>query len=167
MSENEVMDAPAVPIPPKRPRWPIIMVMLLLFLSGLIIGGGSTAIFMVRRARQAISHPEERSARFVMGIARRLDLTPEQREQIREIVHKHEQRLQEIRRDFMPQVREEFQSMEDEIALLLTPEQRKMWHELARRRQNWMPPAQPPQPGEGRQFQRRRQMPPEERPRQP
>jgi Spy/CpxP family protein refolding chaperone len=178
MGENEIVNesrpGPVSP-PPKRMRWLTVLLMLVLFVSGVVLGSGATALLLVRRVRQAVQHPEERPGRNLKWIASRLDLTRDQREQVREIIQRHGDAMQRIREGVMPEVREEMGSMEEEIAAVLTPEQTRRWREMSLRAQrDWMPPMEGWRGGEGpRQGQgqgqggRRRQglPPPEDRPR--
>jgi Spy/CpxP family protein refolding chaperone len=140
--EPKVETLPA-PRPVKRRNWLIALLMAVVFLSGIICGGGATAVFMVRRVRQAVQHPEERPGRNLGWIARRLDLTPEQRREVHEIIQRHNKETQRLRESVMPRVRAEMKSLEEEIAAVLTPEQERQWRELAARaRRDWMPPAE-------------------------
>ncbi len=170
-TDRDVTNA-TVPAPPRRRRWLTVLLMLALFLSGAVCGGGLTALHLVRKVRQAVQRPEERPGRSAEWIARRLDLTPEQRREVRDILHHHAQEMQRIRRDVMPEVREQLKALEEEIAGVLTPEQERRWREITRRtRLQWMPGAQelppervaPPGPGEGPR-RRERRLRPESRP---
>lgn len=151
---NPPIPTPVVPPPPKRRLWLTALLMAILFLSGAVCGGGVTAILLVRQARQRIQNPQERPQVGARWMARQLDLTPQQVEQVREILQRQAQDLQRMRQEMMPQVRERLRETEDEVAAVLTPEQEQEWRRIAGRvRQQWMPP-QPgiqerPAPGPG------------------
>jgi hypothetical protein len=128
-------------------------VALLIFVSGLIVGGGVTLITVRHRALWAIRHPDEVPPRVAAHLRWKLGLSDEQTEQVERIVRKRQQALQEIRREVQPRVTAELDRVESEIDVVLNAGQRTKWHKLfAHLRDTWLPlpPPQPPVPSPSR-----------------
>lgn len=127
---------------PRRRRWPVVLLCVVLFLLGGITGAGLTAIFAIREARFVIRHPEVVPARATARLRRALDLSDDQAAQIQQILQKRQANLQGIRRDVEPRVNAELDALRSEIAAVLNPLQAKKWHRLFDdKRAAWMPPA--------------------------
>lgn len=62
----------------------------------------------------------------------RLDLSPEQAEQVGPILRKYMQRLEEIREVGHEQITKELQAMDEEMSAVLTPDQQGLWRDLMR-----------------------------------
>ncbi len=73
----------------------------------------------------------ERMAEKISGrLERELDLTPTQRAQIQAMIPRHIAEFDSVRRAVEPQVEAVLQRSWEEVAALLTPEQRTRWQEL-------------------------------------
>jgi hypothetical protein len=132
-------------IPTRPRRWPRIVAALLIFFGGMVCGGGLTVIVAVRNIRHAIHHPEEVPARITRYLTRRLDLSPDQAEQIEGLIAQRQAHLQAIRRETQPRVAAELSGLREEIGQVLTPEQRAKWDDIFDDAvDRWMPPPPPP-----------------------
>jgi Spy/CpxP family protein refolding chaperone len=127
-----VSDPVIVPPPPPRGSKKTIViaviVVLVAFVSGAIAGMFVEHVHLMRRMHG-------RTSRFapqmmVHRLDRTLDLTPEQRTKVEEIVMRHHQRIVAITESARPRVREELEAANREIEALLTPEQREKFAKL-------------------------------------
>jgi uncharacterized membrane protein len=144
---------------------------LILVLTGIFLAGGVTGGFvMLRVVREKIARhpvPEQWAPQHLKRLAERLDLKPEQMEQLRPIVRRNMEELNRLRNYAFTETKSVFERMEREISEKLTPEQRakfeQMNKEFRERARRFMPewPGRPPGPG-GRRSPRDR--PPEEAP---
>ncbi len=130
----------SLPAAPRR-RWRSLLLALLIFVSGLIVGGGLTLIRVRHGALWAIHHPEEAPPRIAAHLRWKLGLSDEQTEQVEQIVRKRQQALQAIRREVQPRVTAELDRVEAEISGMLNDAQRAKWHKLfTQLRSTWLRP---------------------------
>lgn len=125
---------------PKRRRWLVVLIAVLIFVSGLIVGAGGATFAIIRHAQQRMRHPEYMPERTVNFLRWKLGLTDEQAAKIEQILREGQAGFQSIRRDFEPRVDAELERARVRISAVLTPEQQKKWEEIyswACRR--WMP----------------------------
>jgi hypothetical protein len=133
------------PTLPRRRRWPRVVAALLIFLGGMVCGGGLTVIVAVRNIRHAMHHPEEVPARLTRYLTRRLDLSSDQAGQVENLIARRQTHLQAIRRETQPRVAAELAGLREEIGQVLTPEQRAKWDGIFDEAiDRWMPPPPPP-----------------------
>lgn len=121
-------------------------------IAGIVVGVAGDRLYMMRR----VPHPPRfMSDRFVEHLDRELQLTPQQRDAVKQISERHRQRIQALSDSIRPQMRQELDAMNAEIENVLNPDQQKKFRELSsrmhRRRgsRSGMPPAgspPPPQP---------------------
>jgi hypothetical protein len=138
---------PPLPLPPRPRRSLTALAAILIFIAGTVCGGGVTWVVAVRHIRHAMQHPEEAPARITSFLRRRLDLSPEQSTQIERLVAEHQTHLQAIRRDTEPRIHHEMESLKQDIAQVLTPEQQLKWDRIFQEAiENWLPPPPPPPP---------------------
>jgi Spy/CpxP family protein refolding chaperone len=143
MSEQE--QTPALPPAPRR-RWVKALLVVTVFLCGMVCGAGITAVGVGHLLRDVVRHPEKRAERAAGHLARRLDLTPEQRREVGDILARQAADLQSLRGEVWPRVLQRLERSEAEIASVLTPEQKEQWKLLAARlREEWLPPPPPPE----------------------
>jgi len=134
-------------IPARPRRWVRVLVALLIFIGGMVCGGGLTIIGAVERIHHAIHHPEEVPGRITRYLTRRLDLSDDQSHQIEQIIREHQKNLQEIRRGVQPRVEAELELLRRDISRVLTPEQRDKWDDIFDDAlDRWMPPPPPASP---------------------
>ncbi len=142
MSDNiETIGHPPAHAPPRRRRWPSVLLALSLLLSGAAIGAGLATIVIVKRFQYGFTHPETFPAAAAGRLRRVLDLTPGQVQAVESILRRRHAALQEIRREFRPRLESELDQIQREIAETLKPDQAARWEIWIRdKRAQWLPP---------------------------
>lgn len=74
------------------------------------------------------------SREFATVLERSLRLTPEQREQVNQLMSEGQERIRALRQGIDPEVRKEMQKTHEQIQALLTPEQRELFQRLMKQR---------------------------------
>jgi len=140
----------ANPIATPRRRWPGILLSLVIFAGGLMVGSGLSIAIAVHHIRYGGYHPEQAPPRIAAFLARRLDLDSKQAQQVEQLIAKHQANLEAIRRDVGPRVDAEIAALRQDIAAILTPEQRSKWDRIFDEAlDRWLPPPPPPPGGHG------------------
>ncbi len=145
MSENPA--APVLPPPPTGRRWPRLVLLLLVFVCGGIVGAVSGGYWMRERMIAMIQHPEQVPDRILPRIRAELTLSEEQARKVEEIVRRRHAAMEAHRAESYPRQLAEFKAMHTEVAELLSPEQRGKWSALCdsvERRYLPVRPAGPP-----------------------
>jgi Spy/CpxP family protein refolding chaperone len=106
-----------------------VVVLVLTFVAGMAAG--------IFAAHMHILHGGPGAARFpramVNRLDRRLDLTDAQRKQVEEIVNRRHANIDEVWGGVRPRVRAEIEAANEEIARVLTPEQRARFEKMRMR----------------------------------
>jgi uncharacterized membrane protein len=111
--------------------WKLVLLLLAIFLAGGVTG----ALVMKRFGRKMITDrpmPDQWAPLHMRRLVERLELQPEQVEQLRPIVRRNLEELGRLRNQSMGETKAVFERMEREIAEKLTPEQRVKFEELNR-----------------------------------
>jgi hypothetical protein len=112
--------------------WKVIAATLVIFCSGLVVGAlmekkairTEFAIPVPRGVTNAVPslwHVQQRE--FLHRIDRELNLTPEQRDKIQQILKQSQERTKVIREKIAPEMKDEIKRVRDEIRAELAPEQ--------------------------------------------
>jgi len=118
-----------------------LVLLVLVFVFGVVCGSGVTLLAIARRARQEIAQPELRVARTAARLARRLDLTAEQQDQLSEILERQQADFASLRRQVAPEVVARLRQTDREMQAILTPQQQTEWRNILRQlRRDWLPP---------------------------
>ena len=129
--------------------WKVILAALVIFVSGITTGA------LIRRPPERPPTPESAPApgKFrtdaLRKITRELDLTAEQREAVEKTLKESQERTRLLWDQIGPDLREESRLARQNIARILTPEQRKKFEEAMdkrRRRDATRPTAEPRSP---------------------
>ncbi|MBI2301427.1 MAG: hypothetical protein HYU66_21185 [Armatimonadetes bacterium] len=131
---------PQVPAAPRRSKARGVLVMLLVFGSGVVCGGGATVLVAAKVARVLIREPDRAAGWIARRVSHKLRLDPEQRQQVAEIVRSHREAIRQIREQAMPDVKREVNAIFQEIDEVLRPEQQTRWHAMEQRLRRWRPP---------------------------
>jgi uncharacterized membrane protein len=119
-----------VPVPPRRSRsWLIVLMCLLIFCFGGVVGAGILVIHVGRQAKDALDHPDLLPERAARRLKQRLDLSDDQERQVQEIVRKHYPVIQQARENFIQVIDPELDAIETEIAALLAPDRARRFQE--------------------------------------
>lgn len=132
---NEVSSPCPAPLPTVRPRrrWVTWLLIVVVFASGMVVGGGGLAAFVRNRSIRAVHQPEIPASTLASWLQRRLALDDQQAARVREIIHR---RLVAIRGD----VARQLDGLQDDVGQALNASQREKWTALvAERRQLWLP----------------------------
>ncbi len=101
-----------------------------LFLVGILVGSLGVHLYHVDH----FASPEPRAPRFFLGhLERELQLTEDQRTRIDEILRQSHEDAERIRAELLPRVRARIEQTHESVREVLTPEQQKLFDELARR----------------------------------
>jgi hypothetical protein len=129
----------------RRHRWLAIVLAVVIFLSGFVIGSGTAVVFIHNHLINAVRYPNQAADRIAERLRRSLDLTDSQAAQVKAIIHKRQTALQDIRRRVQPEVEAQLDLVEREVSDVLEPQQQKKWHEMLEHlRTTWLPPTPPP-----------------------
>jgi Spy/CpxP family protein refolding chaperone len=112
-----------------------ITLLAVTFLAGALAGGAAERIRMAKRPPPPVEPPDfGMMAGGRPGMLPRwfqqLDLTEEQRDQIRQIIESRREPTEQVMREMMPRLRAASDSVMAEIRAVLTPEQLEKWDEL-------------------------------------
>ena len=149
MSQNETTNNPAVSHMNKAHNWRMAFFGLIILVAGVVIGGSSMLIFAPEKLIQPPPGPEFSSMRMIPPLSRELGLDPEQAEKIKPILDKHMQKLNTIRIEARSEIGETLKQMNEEIAAILSDEQKQLWHRELDRLQGELRPGGGPRWGEG------------------
>jgi len=120
----------------------IVLIIIVTLVIGIVLGAMLNRAFLRHRIQRAFA--DRNPLGMVSFIERNIRPTPEQREQIREILEKHRKKSAEMREKFMMEMQAEFESLEAELDPILTSEQK---NRLKRRfRGPWRDPRRFPDP---------------------
>jgi hypothetical protein len=148
MSDKEIIQNATLHI--IRPqRYQMAFWGLVILIGGIAIGAATTVMVVGRGSGEPMRGFPVAAQRMVEGMARELQLTPEQQRLIEPLVKQHMAKLDEIRSKAQPQITEQFKLMHDEIAKILTPEQLMLWEARLKRIPEDF---RPPMPPDGQRF---------------
>ena len=111
--------------------WQFIVVLMGIFAAGAATGGFATFRYVKEKALNR-PVPEEWTPRALKSLDERLNLTPEQREQIRPLVRNHMEQVNRLRNSSMAETRLIIEEMHREVSSRLTPEQRAKYAQMNR-----------------------------------
>ncbi len=116
--------------PPVRRRgrwWRPLLLVVVAFVCGAVVGGGLTARFILNRFIEGFQQPAVVADRIVGRMDTFLDLDDEQQAAVRNILDTQVDEIVAIRNDTIPEVLAVLRAGRDEVAEVLTPEQRELW----------------------------------------
>lgn len=117
-----------------------VLLGLLILVTGIAIGAGSTALIIHRMVVSAIKHPERIPDTITERIKNKLDLTEDQASEINSIIKKRQKAIQAIRRHFQPQIEKELDETKEEIVSRIPPDKAKQFRDrFEYLKRNWFP----------------------------
>lgn len=129
----------------------VMLATIVIFAAGVVTG----SLIVKRTARVQITQPFwgrfEMTRRAIDALDRQGELTPKQRARIDHIIQDNQELIGDYWSILEPDVQQVFRKMRESIREELTPDQRRRFEELARKRMN--------RPGEGRPLQQFRDGP--------
>lgn len=131
-------------LPKPRRRWLTLLLSLIIFIGGVVVGTGGTIAVAVHRIQYAIHHPEEAPRRITDRLRSKLSLDAQQADAVYAVVARRQANLQAIRREVQPRVEAELDGAVSEVEGVLRPEQAAKWRQMVRQiREQWLPSAAP------------------------
>ena len=127
MNDTGKRDNLAIDYVQKMHRWRMAFFGMVILLAGIVIGGASMMILVPQMLIKPPPGPEFALGRMMPPLQRDLGLTPEQADKIKPIMDKHMGKLNEIRTTARTEIGETLKQMNDEIAAILTDEQKQIW----------------------------------------
>ena len=134
---------------PSSTRTTAVVVVIVAFIAGLIVGIAGDRLYLFRSHRIFPSrHMAEFAAhRIVDRLDHELHFTPQQRAQVQQILDRHRARIDKLMSGVRPQLRQEIDASNAEIDKVLTPDQRVQFSKVRMRMHSGrrgMPPPPPP-----------------------
>lgn len=141
MSETTGSDNRANPPRPSQSKpWLRVLLLLVIFLSGAIVGTGGTLLAVRQRVLHRIHHPEEMPTIVTARLRYKLGLSDKQTQQVEAVLRNRQRDIQAMRREVQPQLEGQLDQLAKEIAEVLDDEQRIQWEEHFRMlRDTWLP----------------------------
>lgn len=127
--------------------WKVILATLVIFTAGVFTGG-----FVVKNTKKAQKPKEPQVVRTEMlrRLTRELQLSPEQRVKIENVLNESAERTKILRELLAPELQAEFRKSIEDINAELTPEQHQKFEELLKQRRKQPAPAEKRRPrGQG------------------
>jgi len=119
-----------------------VLLSLVIFSSGAIVGTCATLMFIRQQVHYRIHHPEEMPSKVASRIQWKFDLSDEQTKQVEAILADRQQAIQKIRREFQPQLERQLDQLEEQVADVLDDTQSTTWQEwFQEMRAIWLPAA--------------------------
>jgi ElaB/YqjD/DUF883 family membrane-anchored ribosome-binding protein len=134
-------------------KWVTLLLMAVVFAAGGAIGAGIMAIIRPppRPAWTPPASSQQIRDRLVDRINERVKLTPAQSEQVRRIADDYVQDSLALRASVQPQMSQEMNELHDDVAAVLTENQKPAWDTLfAEFKARWTPVLTSSQPASGR-----------------
>ncbi len=129
MSDTDRRDNLTIDYVQKLHRWRMAFFGVVILLAGIVIGGASMMILVPHKLIKPPPGPEFESLRMMPPLRRDLDLTPEQADKIKPIMDKHIDKLNQIRMNARTEIGETLKQMNEDIAAILTDEQKQKWQQ--------------------------------------
>jgi hypothetical protein len=116
-----------------RRRWiRTILLALIIFVSGVLVGGGLTFKVITSEFRRFFQEPEALAESITHRMKKRLDLTDAQAVQVRRIIIERQKVIQSLRKEIQPRLEAQTENTRREVAAVLTPEQARKWEKKFR-----------------------------------
>ena len=129
-AKNDTPADKGLPSPSPKRRCSRVVLPIIIFVAGGLIGSGLTVIFRPEQTRRGRRSLEETRDRMTEKIADKLDLSVQQTEQLRRIVEDRLNELQKLRREVQPRMEKEAAILKANLAAVLNDEQKARWEEL-------------------------------------
>src|SRR5690242_14747212 len=110
------------------------LLLVLVFIAGIGVGAVGVRLFVHR----VMFHPEIIPQKIEHDLAADLNLSPEQKAQVHQIMEKSQAQFRAMRERFHPEIAKIFKEADDQIASILTPEQRVKFEKYrAEKQKRW------------------------------
>jgi len=130
---------------PRRRRLWTVLFALIIFICGVLVGGGLSFKIVAVGYKRAFQEPDVLADKITRRMERRLDLNSEQVKQVREILLERQKAFRGLYREFRPRLDSLIEKTRRDLGQVLTPEQaQKLDKSFARTQRFWLPPAHGP-----------------------
>ena len=119
--------------PMRTSTWRAGLLLVATFALGALAGGAAVAFKDRDAMRRSEHHSHRNPGDYLEGMARKLKLTPAQKDSVRTILERHRPAMDSIWRQLGPRFGTLRDSISNEIRRQLTPEQLKAYNEMIRR----------------------------------
>jgi len=111
-----------------------VVVVVVAFIAGILVGVAGDHLYLIRSGRLSSRRTARFSAdRMADNLGRELQLSPQQKTQVQQIIERHRAKIDATMSSVRPQVRLEIDATNKEIEGILTPEQRTKFEALRMR----------------------------------
>jgi hypothetical protein len=139
MSAETHADAPR-PNPARR-RWTAIALSVLIFLSGVVVGGAGTILAAKELTLDRLHHPEVVPVKMGNRIGNSLGLPDEKTDQVVAILEERREAIFDIFQEFKPRLSAELDRMRTEVSAILDEKQAREWEtRFDKLRNTWFEP---------------------------
>ena len=118
----------------------VSLVLGLVFAAGLAVGAVGTKFAVQQVVERAARKPDELRNRLEREFVRELNLTPEQRPKVHEILARRHEELAAVRKDFQPRLGVILRRSDRELRAVLDETQQEKFDRLIKRRPFALPP---------------------------
>jgi hypothetical protein len=126
--------------PRRRHLWTILLT-LIIFICGVLVGGGLSFKIIAAGYKRAFQEPDFLAEKIVRRMERRLDLNNDQVKQVREIILEQQKAFQSLHKEFRLRLDSQIEKTRKELAKVLTQAQAQKWEKTFTRIQRfWLPP---------------------------
>jgi Spy/CpxP family protein refolding chaperone len=126
VSVTEPMEAPRA----SNAKAVATIIVVVAFIAGLLVGAVADRIWLFRHGGGPERHRGMMAERIVERLSHELDLNAQQKQQVATIVAGHGKRIEAVWSNVRPQIRQEIDATNREIATVLTPQQREKFEKL-------------------------------------
>ena len=121
----------------KKSNWSVAVYLLIVFASGALVGGFSHRLYSAKSvsAVERRLGPEDYRKKYVAEAQSRLNLTPEQVENLNVIMDLTRARFRELRERNEPEVKQIHREQVDKINAMLSPEQQREYAQMREERE--------------------------------
>ncbi len=111
-----------------------VVVVVVAFIAGILVGVAGDHFYLIRNGRLFPRRAGRFAAdRMADNLGRELQLSPQQKTQVQQIIEKHRAKIDAVMIGVRPQVRQEIDATNKEIETILTAEQRTKFEALRMR----------------------------------
>jgi len=115
-------------------RTAAVVVVIVAFVAGILVGVAGDHLYLIHSGRLFPRHASHFAAdRMTEHLGRELQLSPQQKTQVQQIIEKHRAKIDETMSSVRPQVRQELDATNAEIEKILTPDQKTKFAKLRMR----------------------------------
>jgi Spy/CpxP family protein refolding chaperone len=108
-----------------KTRTAAIVLVIVAFIAGILVGVAGDHMYLIHNGRLSPRHAARFSAdRMTERLAGELELTPQQKTQVQQIIERHRAKIDAVMSNARPQVRAEVDATNAEIETILTPAQK-------------------------------------------